>query len=203
MNAIETQVRLLRVLQERVIERVGGEKTIPINVRVLAATKVNLKELCAKGGFREDLYYRLHVANVLIPPLRSRDTDSYLLFQYFVEREERKSGVQAPDISIELLASLLAHDWPGNVRELANAAERFAMGMPVFEQLSKTEPGTESSLPEKIMAYEKEIISASLRRNRASVKLTSEELKIPRKTLQDKMTKYGLKRYDFLVELNP
>ena len=140
---------------------------------------------------------------MLVPPLRSRDTDSYLLFRHYVEREERKSGVQAPGISTELLASILAYDWPGNVRELANAAERFALGMPVFEQLSRTEIGSESSLPEKVMAYEKEIISDSLRRNKASVKQTSEELKIPRKTLQDKMTKYGLKRSDFLAELHP
>ena len=198
----ETQVRLLRVLQERAIERVGGEETIPIDVRVLAATKVNLKELCTKGEFREDLYYRIHVANLLVPPLRSRDTDSYLLFRYFVKQEERKSGVEAPSISTELLANILAHDWPGNVRELGNAAERFVLGMPVFERLSETELGPERSLPEIVMAYEKEIISASFRRNGGSVKLTSEELKIPRKTLQDKMTKYALKRGDFLANLH-
>ena len=98
---------------------------------------------------------------------------------------------------------ILANDWPGNIRELANAAERFAMGMAVFEQLSKPEIRSETPLPDKVMAYEKEIISASLRRNAASVKLTSEDLKIPRKTLQDNMTKYGLKRSDFLAELHP
>ena len=203
---LKVQVRFLRVLQERVIERVGGEKEIPVDVRVIAATKTKLKGLVEDGSFREDLYYRLNVANLLIPALRNREADAYLLFRHYVKEEAERNGVEAPDIGAEMTARVLAHDWPGNVRELANAAECFVLGMPVLGNGADAASGvtaTSGKLPDRVMAYEREIIAASLKSNGGSIKDTAEELGLPRKTLQDKMTKYALKRNEFLADFHP
>ena len=118
------QVKLLRVLQEREFERVGDSRTIKVDVRVIAATNQALEEEMEAGNFREDLYYRLNVVPIPLPPLRERREDIPQLTQYFLKRYSELNRREVPDLTHELLQSLLAHDWPGNVRELENTIER-------------------------------------------------------------------------------
>jgi len=120
------QVKLLRVLQNRTIERLGGTRTIPVNVRVIAGTKRDLKQLVAEGKFREDLYYRLNVLPVTLPPLRERPEDVPVLMAHFLERFFRRRGEPVPAISDAVTQAFMRYHWPGNVRELENACERVA-----------------------------------------------------------------------------
>jgi len=121
---LETQVKLLRVLQEREFERVGGNETIRVDVRVVAATNRNLPQLVARGQFREDLYYRLNVFPVALPPLRERAEDIPPLVNTFLARYARQAGKRIEEVSPEAMWRLLAYKWPGNVRELQNVIER-------------------------------------------------------------------------------
>jgi transcriptional regulator with GAF, ATPase, and Fis domain len=119
------QVRLLRVLQNREIERVGGTKIVPLDIRIIAATNRNLQEMVKKGDFREDLWFRLNVFPLLIPPLRLRIEDIPALVQHFTERKTRELKLkETPDLSPGAIDSLMAYNWPGNVRELENVIER-------------------------------------------------------------------------------
>ncbi|MBA4065850.1 MAG: sigma-54-dependent Fis family transcriptional regulator [Isosphaera sp.] len=132
------QVKLLRVLQEREFERVGESRTIRVDVRVIAATNASLEDLVGTGEFREDLYYRLNVIPVVLPPLRERRDDIPLLAQFFVRRYAEQHKCVVPDLTPAVLDGLRAHDWPGNVRELENALERLivlADGGPVTPDL--------------------------------------------------------------------
>ncbi len=117
------QSKLLRVLQEREIERVGGRRRVPIDVRVLAATHANLAARIARGDFREDLYYRLRVVEIALPPLRDRREDIPRLVRYFLDRFAAREGRDAPVLDREAYAALLSHDFPGNIRELENLLE--------------------------------------------------------------------------------
>jgi transcriptional regulator with GAF, ATPase, and Fis domain len=120
------QVKLLRVLQNRTVERLGGTRLVPVNVRVLAGTKRDLKQMVAEGRFREDLYYRLNVLPLTLPPLRERREDIPVLAEAFLERFFRGRGEPMPPISAAVLQALSEYSWPGNVRELENACERIA-----------------------------------------------------------------------------
>src|ERR671931_2183662 len=120
------QVKLLRVLQNRTIERLGGTRTVPVNVRVLAGSKRDLKTLVAEGKFREDLYYRLHVLPITLPPLRERREDIPVLMEHFLERYFRRAGEDRPQISDVVTQAFMRYSWPGNVRELENPCERMA-----------------------------------------------------------------------------
>jgi len=115
-----TQVKLLRVLQEREFERVGGNETIHVDVRVIAATHRDLKQMVAQGTFREDLFYRLNVINLRLPPLRERVTDIPLLVEHFLERFAAVDGKPVQAVSSAALERLLRYSWPGNVREVEN-----------------------------------------------------------------------------------
>jgi two-component system response regulator HydG len=119
-----TQVRLLRVLQERELERVGGEETIPVDVRIIAATNASADQLLTSGSFREDLFYRLHVVPITLPPLRARPSDIGLLARHFVEKLQGRTCSEVRSLSEAALERLQEHDWPGNVRELENIIER-------------------------------------------------------------------------------
>ena len=123
---LSMQVKLLRVLQNRTIERLGGTRTVPVNVRIIAGSKRDLQQMVADGKFREDLFYRLNVLPVALPPLRERREDIPLLMDHFIERYFRRRGEDVPPISDAVRQAFLRYRWPGNVRELENACERIA-----------------------------------------------------------------------------
>jgi transcriptional regulator with GAF, ATPase, and Fis domain len=123
---LSMQVKLLRVLQNRTVERLGGTHTIPVNVRVIAGTKRDLKQMVAEGKFREDLFYRLNVLPVSLPPLRERREDIPVLMDHFFQREFRRRGEEPPPVSAAVRQAFMRYSWPGNVRELENACERMA-----------------------------------------------------------------------------
>ncbi|MEJ5187689.1 MAG: sigma 54-interacting transcriptional regulator [Breznakiellaceae bacterium] len=124
---LELQPKLLRVLQEGTFERLGGERTISVKVRIIAATNVSLEKALAEGRFREDLYYRLNVFPIILPPLRERDQDAVLLADYFVSLIRKRTGFEKLRLSPDALEYILAQSWPGNVRQLRNAIERAAI----------------------------------------------------------------------------
>jgi transcriptional regulator with GAF, ATPase, and Fis domain len=122
---LEVQVRLLRVLQHREVERVGGTERIPVDIRIIAATNKDLSKMVSEGRFREDLWYRLNVFPVAVPPLRERRSDIPALVQHFIDRKARELKIgETPRLSEGAIDVLMAYDWPGNVRELENIIER-------------------------------------------------------------------------------
>lgn len=198
---LSLQVKLLRVLEERSIERLGSNEQIPLDLRVVAATKVDLKQLSEQGDYREDLYYRLNVVQLDIPALRDRRDDIPMLFQHFALIASAQYHKEVPQLNPENLRMLLAHNWPGNVRELRNAAERYvllgeAYSFDFDQQLNSTD-SSRMSLPEQIDQFEKLVLQEELSRNRGSIKETQESLGLPRKTLYDKMRKHGLDKSDY------
>ncbi len=194
------QVKLLRVLQERRIERLGSNQTIELNMRVLAATKADIKTLIEEDKFRADLFYRLNVVTVHIPPLRERLEDIPLLFHSFLLRACARYQRKLPTPSTEQIRALMLHDWPGNVRELQNAAERLVLGIADqdLDLSALTGEHTGSvSLTEHLDAYEKCLISQELSHQKGNINATYSALGIGRKTLYDKMRKHHLNGNDF------
>ncbi|SFT98374.1 sigma-54-dependent transcriptional regulator [Halomonas saccharevitans] len=197
------QVKLLRVLQERSVERLGANVPVPLDIRVIAATKVDLKAAAEAGRFREDLYYRLEVVTLPIPPLRERREDIPLLFQHFAVVAANRSGLEAPPVDAGGVSALLAHDWPGNVRELRNLAERYVLlGATCDYRLDALLRGVGSdagdlALPRQVELFEKSLIDQALARHRGRVSEACEQLGLPRKTLYDKLRKYDLKAEDY------
>ncbi|MEF1302630.1 sigma 54-interacting transcriptional regulator, partial [Vibrio owensii] len=180
-------------LQERVIERVGSNKLLPLDIRVIAATKVDLKQAAEEGAFRQDLYYRLNVVTLDLPPMRQRKEHIPALFHHFLLVAASRYGKTSPSLSSQDLAQLMAHDWPGNVRELRNAAERFVL-LGKLIQLGDTASisPSSSSLAEQVAEFEKAAIESALLENSGSIKQTMEQLNVPRKTLYDKMQRYQI-----------
>ena len=123
---LSMQVKLLRVLQNRTVERLGGTRTVPVNVRVVAGSKRDLRQMVTEGKFREDLYYRLNVLPLTLPPLRERREDIPVLMEHFLTRYFRRRHEDVPTISDAVIQAFSSYDWPGNVRELENACERIA-----------------------------------------------------------------------------
>jgi two-component system C4-dicarboxylate transport response regulator DctD len=197
-------VKILRVLQERQIERLGSNQSIDIDIRVIAATKSDLKQLSEQGAFREDLYYRLNVVELHLPPLRQRDQDIGLLFRYFVDQASSRFNIPAPDLSLHVIDTLMQHTWPGNVRELINVAERFVLTDTLIDQSTLANwqsDASHSSLPSRLERYEKRLIEEALSQAQGSIKRTYEGFGIARKTLYDKLAKYGLNRHRFMDDL--
>ena len=192
------QVRLLRVLQERTLQRLGGNATIDIDIRVIAASKVNLRDSADQGTFREDLYYRLNVASIEIPSLDQRKEDIPVLFSHFVEQANQRFGRDSRPIPEQLLRQLRTQNWPGNVRELRNAAERWTLGLSIGADTDTAPTSNEGSLDELVDSYERELIAAALMANNGQAELTAEALGIPRKKLYLRMKKHGLERNDFI-----
>lgn len=189
------QVKLLRVLQDKKLERLGSNKAIDVDLRIVAATKPDLLEEARAGRFREDLAYRLNVAELRLPPLRERREDIPLLFAYFTNAAAQRLGRSAPQLSGVQLGQLLSHDWPGNVRELANAAERQLLGL-TPSAIATTEPG--QSLAAQQEAFEAHCLRAALARHKGDIKAVLEELQLPRRTLNEKMQRHGLLREMFV-----
>ncbi len=195
------QTRLLRALQERSIERLGSNQLIPLDLRVVAATKIDLKEASAAGSFREDLYYRLNVVTLEIPPLRERRDDIPLLFQHFVQCAASRYRREPTPPTPAQVQRLAGHDWPGNVRELRNCAERFLLlGDCSPQQMEETGGSWNDAgrtLPEQVEAFECALIEQALVQHKGNIKEALETLGLPRKTLYDKMRKHGLDRQDY------
>ena len=190
------QVRLLRVLQERYLERVGGNTPINVDIRVITASKIDLKLAVDDSRFREDLYYRLNVASIVIPSLADRRADIPLLFRYFADLAAQRYRRPLPKIDDRLNSELMRQSWPGNVRELRNASERFVLGL-LQESPGEYPARVETSLTDAMDAYECQTIEAALRANQGHIENTAEALGIPRKTLYLRMKKYSLVREDF------
>jgi DNA-binding NtrC family response regulator len=197
LDEIETmpvpmQIKLLRVLQERTLERLGSNTSIPIDCRIIAATKVSLSALSESGQFRPDLYYRLSVATLPLPPLRERREDIPLLFEHFLLLASARHERPIPSISPGRVQQLVGHGWPGNVRELRNVADRCVLGIeagtPPFgnEMADVARPLTDT-----VEAFERALIADALRRH-GSLSRTAESLAIGKTTLHDKIRKYGL-----------
>ncbi|MEB0006577.1 sigma-54 dependent transcriptional regulator [Pseudomonas sp. MH9.2] len=192
--SLEVQVKLLRLLQERVVERLGGNQQIPLDIRVIAATKEDLRQSADQGRFRADLYYRLNVAPLKIPPLRERGEDALMLFQHFADSASTRHGLPKHELQPGQRALLLRHTWPGNVRELQNVAERFALGLELALEGNEVPnmPTTGGGLSEQVESFERSLIAAELTRPHSSVRSLAEALGLPRKTLHDKLRKHGL-----------
>ena len=182
------QVKLLRVLQERRVERLGSNDEIPIDVRVVAATKADLHALAAEGRFRSDLYYRLDVAVLRLPPLRERREDIPLLFEHFALQAAHRHGLEPVELSEATSHALMSHDWPGNVRELRNAAERFVLGM-TDERVLVAGDGPALTLAQQMDQVERVLIERTLKRHQGRVNQACEALGIGRKTLYDKIAR--------------
>jgi formate hydrogenlyase transcriptional activator len=206
----DTQVALLRVLQEREFERVGGAQSIRIDVRVVAATNRDLKAAVANGTFREDLYYRLNVFPLEMPPLRARKADIPLLVEYFVDRYTRKAGKNIRSVDKKTLQLLQSYPWPGNIRELQNVIERSVIvcETEIFtideSWLSQpplgTRPGKAPILLEKVAATEKEIIEEALRECQGRVfgpTGAAAKLGIARSTLESKIRSLNINKNPF------
>lgn len=203
---LQLQVKVLRTLQEREVLRLGANQPRPVDLRIVAATKRDLREASDCGSFREDLYYRLAVGELTLPPLRERQQDIPLLFDFFVS-----SACENHDRNVRALRShefqlLEDYRWPGNVRELKNVAERFVLagGSTGLEALLRTRvPSLEVrdehlSLSEQVARYEKKLIEQALRQHRGQIKHVLETLQLPRRTLNQKMLQHGLERESFL-----
>ncbi|MDM3886182.1 sigma-54 dependent transcriptional regulator [Pseudomonas sp. BCRC 81390] len=196
--SLDVQVKLLRLLQERVVERLGGNQLIPLDIRIIAATKEDLRQSADQGRFRADLYYRLNVAPLRIPPLRERGDDILVLFQHFADAASQRHGLPPHTLQPAQRAMLLRHAWPGNVRELQNAAERFALGLELAldgqapPAAKPAAPVLGGNLSEQVEQFERSLIAAELAQPHSSMRSLAEALGIPRKTLHDKLRKHGL-----------
>lgn len=190
------QVKLLRVLEERKVERLGSNKPIPVDVRIIAATKVDLKALSDQGEFRSDLFYRLNVVELDIPPLRERPEDIHLLFHHFVLVAAARYQRESVPLNPQQMMQLTQHSWPGNVRELRNLAERYVlMGMAALSDTGNAMMGSiefKQTLAEAVDAFESAYIEQALKDCHGSIKDTMTQLGLPRKTLYDKMKKYAI-----------
>lgn len=199
---LSTQAPLLRVLQERQIERLGSNQLIPLDLRVVAATKIKLMDAVERDEFRQDLYYRLNVVTLEIPPLRQRREDIPLLFEHFVLVAAARCETEVPPLNSQAIQILMQHDWPGNIRELRNIAERYVLLGEAYQfdlqQLMNSGHALEGiSLAEQVSCFEKTLIEQALNQYKGNIKYVMEALDIPRKTLSDKMKKYALERQHY------
>jgi transcriptional regulator with GAF, ATPase, and Fis domain len=220
---VEMQVKLLRVLQESEFERVGGIKTIKVDVRLVTATNRDLQREVAAGNFREDLFYRLNVVPVHLPPLRERREDIPLLAQHFVSKFNERLRKNITRVDDEALERLVAHPWPGNIRELENVLERTILfcegptirardlppelageaapreitGSHALPRAATASAGPAGSLKEMVKQeterLERELIQRALDETGGNVTQAARKLKISRKSLQNKMKEFGLR----------
>ncbi len=201
------QVRLLRVLQEQTFERVGGNKTVSVNVRIIAATSSNLEEGISDGRFREDLYYRLNVFPIHIPPLRDRRSDIMLLADHFVQKYNKVHGNKVKRISTAAINMMAIYHWPGNVRELENCIERAVLtsadavihgyNMPPSLQTSdETDtamvPDEGASLQAMMDSYQKEVVIDALKRHRGNATAAARHLQTTQRVLNYQIKRLGI-----------
>jgi transcriptional regulator with GAF, ATPase, and Fis domain len=213
---LSMQVKLLRVIQNRTIERLGGTRTVPVNVRIIAGTKRDLKQMVADGKFREDLFYRLNVLPVALPPLRERREDIPVLMEHFLQRYFRRSGEDEPHISDAVRQAFMRYSWPGNVRELENACERIAqtctcgtvrVGCMAASILFRAGaqppdaamvlsapagPAAPVALDDRLRELESNLILWALKVSNGNKSKAAELLQIKRSTLGDRINRCGL-----------
>lgn len=198
---LELQARLLRVLQERVVVRLGANREIPVDVRVVAATKSDLRVASQAGHFREDLFYRLDVLSLSIPALRDRSEDIAPLFAHFCAEAASRFRREVPVLHPGDLAALIAHDWPGNVRELQSTALRFVLGFGIeiggpAVSAGERDAGGADTLADQLARVERVLLQRALAANGHRMKPTYEALGISRKTLYEKLRRHGLAAAD-------
>jgi DNA-binding NtrC family response regulator len=203
----ELQVKLLRVLQEREVERVGGTRPVKIDVRFIAATNTNLKDAVGRGAFREDLYYRLNVVPVVVPPLRERIQDVPLLVDHFIRRDNRRFHKRIDGPSPEVLAALQAYRWPGNVRELENVVERcvvladgpviqlndLPLDVALPQQATKVRGAEALPLNEATDQFERQIVLRVLERVGWNLTEAGRILEVHRNSLRVKLARWGVR----------
>jgi len=206
----ETQIALLRVLQEHEFERVGGMRRIQADVRVIAATNRDLQSAIGGGAFRSDLFYRLNVFPIEIPSLRERGTDVPLLVEYFIDRYARKAGKNIKRVNKKTLELLQSYPWPGNIRELQNVIERSVIlcDSEIFsidqnwlpQRPALTRELREVELPHRLLAQEKSIIEAALKDARGRISGptgAAVKLGVPRSTLESKIRSLKINKNHF------
>jgi DNA-binding NtrC family response regulator len=216
------QVKLLRVLQEKVVQRIGSNDETPVDVRIIAATHRNLEQMVRAGEFREDLFYRLNVASILIPPLRERREDIPLLIDYFLRRYGKEYRLETPSIAPHAVEFLARQDWPGNIRQLQNVIRRVLLqsrGYTIGWQdcrtvLEQSEPAfvaspslrdlvgatltrviegdLEAALPELEQAFEREVYRQAIARSGGNQAKAARWLGVSRLTLREKLRSYGM-----------
>jgi len=192
---VSQQAKLLRMLEERVITRLGSNEEIRVDIRLIAATKIDLLEAAAQKQFREDLVYRLNVATIHLVPLNDRREDIPLLFRHFVEELAARHRREVPALSQADIEWLMAHDWRGNVRELRNVAERLVLNIaPRTGGLAATLDGQarQHTLPEQLDAVERTLIKTALAECDSNMQRAADILGIPRRTLAEKMHRHGI-----------
>jgi Nif-specific regulatory protein len=197
------QVKLLRVLQEREFERVGGTETVHVNVRLIAATNVDLEQAVQDGRFRSDLYYRLNVFSIYLPPLRERKTDILLLADHFLEKYGNQNGKRIKRISTPAIDMLVSYHWPGNVRELENVIERSTLVCegsvihghnlpPSLQTAEGSGTVTRMSLDQAVGAFEKDLIQDVLKTARGNRARAARMLDTTERILGYKVKKYEI-----------
>jgi Nif-specific regulatory protein len=200
---LATQVKLLRVLQEREFERLGGTETIKANVRLIAATHKDMEQMIAEGKFREDLYYRLNVFSIFVPPMRERKSDLLLLVDHFLEKFSREHGKSVKRISTPAIDMLTSYHWPGNVRELENALERAVLVCdghvihahhlpPTLQTAEASGTVMRLSLKDALAAYEKDLIQDALKTTRGNRAKAARLLNTTKRILNYQVGKYGI-----------
>lgn len=201
---VQTQAKILRVLQEKEIQPLGSNRSVKVDVRIICATNVNLKDLVERGEFRDDLYYRLNIINVHLPPLRDRKDDIPELMRFFIEKYKQENQKQLADPDQAMIQKLVEYHWPGNIRELENAMQRAVVlstdgtlhsGLlpdEIRNQESKTH--NQGSFHDKVDAYRKELIRAALDESNWVQKKAAEALEIKPTTLSELMKRLGINR---------
>jgi len=207
--SLAAQVKLLRVLQEKEFERVGGYKPIKTDVRIIAATNSNLEEMVQQGRFRDDLYFRLNVFPIYMPSLRMRKTDIILLADHFLEKYGKEHGKDIKRITTPAIDMMMEYHWPGNVRELENCIERAVIlcneGAVHSYHLPPTlQTGTESrtlprSLEDAVARLEKEILMDALKNTRGNIKKAAKLIGTTVRKFSYKAAKYNINYKDYRV----
>jgi two-component system response regulator HydG len=202
---VSLRVKLLRLLQEREVQRVGGQKPIQVDIRVICATKVDLGEMVAAKRFRDDLYYRLNIVPIRVPPLRERTGDIPLLAEHFLEKYGGDDAARAR--LSKFMDEMLAYEWVGNIRELENVVQRI-IALPDLERLDLGRRGSDSALPPGLPAglsagqaisyqdtmerIDRDLLVWALTRCEGNISQAAKALDLPRSTLRSKMEKYGI-----------
>ncbi|MGF1698444.1 sigma-54 dependent transcriptional regulator [Vibrio lamellibrachiae] len=195
---LSAQIRLLRVVQEGELERVGSNQSVKVDLKVLSASKDDLFTLSQNGSFRQDLYYRLNVASLDIPPLRQRKSDIPLLLSHFIHSAQQRLNKKAPTLSPIHFQHLMSHDWPGNVRELMNEADRIVLG--ISDLIFTPHQQECHSLGHQLAQFELSVLHHTLTSYQGHIGESAEHLDIPRKNLYLRMKKFGLRREDYQTE---